>query len=298
MKKEQKKQFTMIPKDNDEFYALSERLNILHLYIVERVRGFDANGLVCYLSNEQLANETNCSVSTIKRAIKLLVEMKILWAGYHQESVKNKQRIMRIFNEKIQNDHQRVSKCTPEKVKLPSKGNQNEPLVYNKKENNKLLTNNNERENKFSGKRKIEDLEFSEGGEIVKAIEKGIPYVELAKKYNLEYGVLTKDFKNKWLGVICARECEASMKAEMERRKKEPHIDYSAYERPISQEEKEHDAMMDEMMEEFLHGEPEEESKAEPATECEGEPAIFEILRKMGEEKKAKEMDSWECFLK
>ena len=121
--------FTMITADNEKFYSKDDRLNILHLYITERVRGFDACGKTCYMSNEQFAKETNSSISTIKRAIKLLTDLEILWAGYHQESVKNKQRILHIYDERlgtyhkkkiaeVQNDTPRGSNCTSQRVKL------------------------------------------------------------------------------------------------------------------------------------------------------------------------------------
>ena len=94
MTKTTTKPFTMIPLDNEDFYSKNDKLNILHLYITERVRGFEKNNLPCYISNDQLAREMNCSPSTIKRAIKLLLESKILWGSYHQEGMTNKQRIL------------------------------------------------------------------------------------------------------------------------------------------------------------------------------------------------------------
>lgn len=155
--------FTMISTDNSEFYSKDERLNILHLYITERVRGFDKCGKTCYMSNEQFAKETNSSISTIKRAVKLLTDLRILWAGYHQENIRNKQRVLHIYNERlgtyyeskntegqnepleqvtegqfeplekdteVQNDTLRGSICTPERVNLTPSEVQNEPLVY------------------------------------------------------------------------------------------------------------------------------------------------------------------------
>ena len=132
--------FTMIAANNEEFYSKDKRLNLLHLYIAERVRGFDACGKTCYISNEQFAKETNSSISTITRAIKLLTDLEILWAGYHQESVKNKQRILHIYDERLgayhkakiadsQNDNQRWSNCVPKIVKMTSSDGQNDQLV-------------------------------------------------------------------------------------------------------------------------------------------------------------------------
>lgn len=91
----------IIPNNNSELYNKNSALNILHVYIIERVRSFEKQGLPCYISNEQLAESTGSSIKTISRAIKLLVEEKILWAGYHyqtENSQTTKQRVLRIFN--------------------------------------------------------------------------------------------------------------------------------------------------------------------------------------------------------
>ena len=149
------KVFTMISAENSSFYSKDQRLNLLHLYITERVRGFDACGKTCYMSNEQFAKETNSSISTITRAIKLLTDLHILWAGYHQESVKNKQRILHIYDERLgayhekkkadsQNDKQRWSNCVPEMVKLTSSDGQNDTLVYKEYIKSKSLVTRNE----------------------------------------------------------------------------------------------------------------------------------------------------------
>jgi hypothetical protein len=181
------KAFTMIPVYNNDFYSKDERLNILHLYIVERVRGFERTEMTCYMSNEQFAQETNSSISTIKRAIKLLVELNILWAGYHQDSVRNKQRVLHIYKEgmstkaevqnephtiddsttentEVQNDTHRGSKCTSERFKLTPSEVQNEPLVY--KENIKEYHYKKTKDNASSvctlnlTEEQLEDLEF------------------------------------------------------------------------------------------------------------------------------------------
>lgn len=150
------KNFTMIPNNNAEFY--SKGFNILHAYIVERVRSFEAQGRTCYISNEQLAASTGTSVSTIKRAIKLLVDEKVLWAGYHQQDINNKQRILRIYHEEkeeppsteneVQIEPERGSNCTSQGFKMNLSEVQNEPLVY--KENIKKY-NYNIDEDKVSG---------------------------------------------------------------------------------------------------------------------------------------------------
>lgn len=288
MSKHNSKAFTMIPLDNEEFYLKNEKLNILHLYIMERVRGFENNNLPCYISNDQFAKETNCSPSTIKRAIKLLVDSNILWAGHHQESVKNKQRILRIYREQIQNDHLTGSNCPPEKVKMTPADVQNDPLVNTKKKNNKLLTNNTKRENEKVKKRNIHDLANDEANDIIKELNKGTPYVELAKKYNLEFGSITKDFKNQWQKILSDRSYFAEQEQRLKQLKQKPLIDYAnIYIKEKTPEEKRHEEMVEQIMQEVLNKEP------DPRPVDTGEPESLKIIRRMEEEKKARGEDFW-----
>lgn len=236
----EKKTFTMIPTNNEEFYSKDERLDILHLYIVERVRGFETNKLTCYMSNEQFAQETNCSISTIKRAIKLLVNLNILWAGYHQENVKNKQRILRIYNTEVQNeplkqntevqnDTQRGSICTPERFKMTPSEVQNEPLVYYKQTNNKLLIDKDSEEianAKRETKRELKDLDSSDLYEIIRKLKNRINYIDIQKEYNLQERV-TKNTASEAQSIINNRNYILEQEAERERRKNEPQIDYN-----------------------------------------------------------------------
>ena len=158
--------FTIVPNDNKELYTKNSAFNILHVYIVERVRSFEKQGLACYIKNEQLAEATGASEKTISRAIKLLVDEKILWAGYHYQTENDKitkQRILRIFNKNLkeyydkkksatikemdkmstsnnnealgnlnqgQNVQESESNCLPRMDKMTSSDRQNDPLVY------------------------------------------------------------------------------------------------------------------------------------------------------------------------
>ena len=149
------KNFTIVSNDNSELYAINETFNILHVYIVERVRSFDKQNLPCYITNKQLAEATGCSEKTISRAINLLIDEKILWAGYHYDTINDKthkQRILRIFDKALDEYHnkkmqektdgqfvqERWTKCLPEMDKMTSSDGQNDPIVYkeNIKENN------------------------------------------------------------------------------------------------------------------------------------------------------------------
>ena len=151
--------FTIIPNDNKQLYQKNPAFNILHVYIVERVRSFDKQNKTCYIKNEQLAEATGSSEKTISRAIKLLVDEKVLWAGYHYQTENDKitkQRVLRIYNESIDSYHQKKEKemdkmsnsnkienlsegqnvqasktnCLPQMDKMTGLDGQNDPLEY------------------------------------------------------------------------------------------------------------------------------------------------------------------------
>ena len=134
--------FTIIPNNNADLYSKNSAFNILHVYIIERVRSFEKQGQTCYMRNEQFAEVTGFSEKTISRAIKLLVDEKVLWAGYHYQNENDqtsKQRVLRIFNEQLeeynhhtkgQNVQERWTNCLSQIDKMTSSDGQNVPLVY------------------------------------------------------------------------------------------------------------------------------------------------------------------------
>lgn len=153
--KNKNKNFTIVPNDNSNLYSINKSFNILHVYIVERVRSFEKKGLACYITNQQLADATGTSEKTISRAVNLLIDEKILWAGYHYKTEgKNikEQRILRIFNKALEDYHEQLeqekvdgqivqeswSKCLSKPDKMTTSDEQNDPLVYkeNIKEDN------------------------------------------------------------------------------------------------------------------------------------------------------------------
>jgi hypothetical protein len=111
--------FTIVPNDNQALYRKNSAFNILHVYIVERVRSFDKQNKTCYIKNEQLAEATGSSEKTISRAIKLLVDEKVLWAGYHYQTEDcqvTKQRVLRIFNDKLEEYHSKKTSATTKEM--------------------------------------------------------------------------------------------------------------------------------------------------------------------------------------
>lgn len=135
--------FTIVPNNNEELYAKNSSFNILHVYIVERVRSFEKQGKTCYIKNEQLAEATGSSEKTISRAIKLLIDEKVLWGGYHYLTEGDKvkqQRVLRIFNKGLEEYNEKKrgqivqesqSNCPAQIDKLTTSDGQNDPLEYN-----------------------------------------------------------------------------------------------------------------------------------------------------------------------
>lgn len=153
----------MIPENNDLFWGICPDFGLLHLFIVERVRGIEKNCSACYISNEQLARETNTSISTVSRAIGLLADEGVLIPYYHTVDRTNRQRILRIsdfpYEEACQNKQEIVvtkvnsskidcqtekltsASCLSDVSKMTSLDAQNASLVYKSisKENNQNI---------------------------------------------------------------------------------------------------------------------------------------------------------------
>lgn len=87
-----------IPLDTNDFFNIDGNFNLVHLYITERVRSFQQQNKPCFISNDQFANELKFSVSTIRRAIKLLIDKKVLYTSYNTN---NKKRCLYIYNKDI-----------------------------------------------------------------------------------------------------------------------------------------------------------------------------------------------------
>jgi len=131
-------------------------------------------------------------------------------------------------------------------------------------------------------------LTNDEANDIIKELNKGTPYVELAKKYNLEFGSITKDFKNQWAKISSERSYLAEQQVWLELLKQKPRIDYAnIHVKEETPEEKLHEEMVEQAIHEFLHMEP------DPRPVDTGEPEALKILRRMEEEKKAREEDFW-----
>ena len=74
--------------DTNDFFNINENFNLVHLYITERARSFQQQNKPCFISNDQFPNELKFSVSTIRRAIKLLIGKKVLYTSYNTNNKK------------------------------------------------------------------------------------------------------------------------------------------------------------------------------------------------------------------
>lgn len=159
--------FVMIPENNDTLWAKNKSFNLLHVYILERVRSFSEHGLPCFITNSRFAQEMGCSERTVTRTIKLLVAEKLLWAAYNQQAKANKQRVLWIYDEAkakktdikttncagkspkfglsdCQIDGTPASICSSPCVTATSSDSQNAVLVYkNRQKENKVTNKNN-----------------------------------------------------------------------------------------------------------------------------------------------------------
>ena len=77
--------------------------------------------------------------------------------------------------------------------------------------------------------------------------------MELAKKYNLEFGSITKDFKTQWQKILSERRHLAEQQEWLEQLKRKPRIDYeNIHVKEQTPEEKLHEEMVEQIMHEVL----------------------------------------------
>lgn len=231
-------------KITEKFLAVNKKyfelgLKSVDLFVIAQIEEFQRNGHECYVTNEQLSKMLNESESTIKRSIDKLEKMNIIKRNttfVKGQGRSNKQRTMTInpFKDwKVQNEPTKKDECKVQKQEMESsdvddgrfKNDEwkvhNEPIKNNLKNNKKITL-----KDKGTEKRKIEDLESYEGDDICKRLKKNESYISLADEYNLPRGSITKEFPKQWSEIVKNRAYWAEQKADMERRRNEPQIDY------------------------------------------------------------------------
>lgn len=81
-----------------------KKIDYLSVLIISRVLDFTDDGLVCYITNQQLAEIFNTSERTIKRKLKDLIDLGILVSNVTLitgQGQKTRQRILNVNNAKI-----------------------------------------------------------------------------------------------------------------------------------------------------------------------------------------------------
>lgn len=259
---------------NKEYFG--KGLKSIDILILAQIEEFQRNKCQCYVTNEQFSEMFGESDSTIKRSLKKLEDAKYICRNTHVvegNGKANRQRILALGANKVtvgtpirkckgQNKKMEGSNINDGKVKKADCEGHIEPIKNNLKEKVKenLKNNKPEEENANAikdekwGKREIKDLTYNEGEEISKAIRSNKDtYANLQKKYGLVFGSVTKNFPKQWQSEKNARAYMAEIKREEEQRRNEPKIDYSnIYVKPKSQEEIEHEQMMERLLIEDL----------------------------------------------
>ena len=228
----------------DKFLAINKKyfnykLKSIDLLIIAQIEEFQRNECECYVTNEQLSEMFGESESTIKRAIDKLENMNIInrkTTFIRGNGRGNKQRVLSINDckqWKVQNEPTKKDECKVQKKEMEGSNDdngrfkkqeckvQNEPIKDNLKENKKITLKDKTK------KRKIGDLENWEGDEICQKLKRNEKYITLADEYNLERGVITKDFPKQWQEIRNSRAYWAEQEAEAERRKNEPYVDWN-----------------------------------------------------------------------
>ena len=253
---------------------LGKGLKSIDILILAQIEEFQRNKCECYLTNEQFAIMFGESISTVKRSLDKLEEEEIILRQTRTVKGKgraNKERVLSIRKTngelnsqcnvqkdecKVQNDKMEGSNSDNGRFKNNEWKVHNEPIKNNLKENKKENLKDNETKKEIAnadGKTKnrtINDLTIDEGEAICKAIKNNTDkYANLQQKYGLKFGSVTKDFPKQWESEKNARSYMAAIKREEERRENESCIDYSRFDAPQkSQEEIEHDQMMEELL--------------------------------------------------
>lgn len=231
-------------KINKKYFSLG--LKSIDILIAAQIEEFCRNNCECYVTNEQFSNMFGESESTVKRSIDKLEKLNIIkrQTKFIKGNGKGtKQRILSIQNSsnwkvhndllvecKVQIQDMEGSKTDDGEVKNQECKVHNGLIKDNLKENkNKTLkaevdANAIKEETK---PRRIEDLSNEEGDQILIDLKRGVKYIDIQKKYNLEFGSVTSKFKDQWREIKSNRAYWLEQKLENERRKHEPIIDYA-----------------------------------------------------------------------
>lgn len=250
----------------DKNKYLGKGLKSIEILILAHIEEFQRNGEECYMTNEQFSHKFGESLATIKRAIAKLEEQNIIRRdttfieGNGRGNRQRKLYVNPVSEWKGQFDltiTMEGSKNTMEgsnvdngRLKNEQWKDHNEPIKDNLKENIK----DNLKESKSSF-RTFKDLSLEEIDEIINKLKNGKPYIEIQKSYNLEFGSVNKNTIKELEEIRKERVYWINYNAEQLQKSNEPEIDYNRLfgnTKKKTQEEIDHDKMMEEMMNELF----------------------------------------------
>lgn len=239
-------------KMNDSFIAVYNKylgtgLKSIDILIISKIKEFERNNCKCYVTNEQFSEWFGESVSTIKRALDKLEDMKIIT----RETITikgngraNKQRILSLNNSykwKAQNeptkDIMQGSKSDNGRFKNEQCKVHNDPIKDNLKDNKKDNLSI-ENANAKTDRRTIEDLSLEQLKSLKKEFSQNVSYNELKAKYNLPR--LTAEIMDKVDCLISEKEREIEIlnreKEIIEKEELEDKIKVQLEHNPVKQE--------------------------------------------------------------
>lgn len=178
-------------------------LKSIEILIISQIEEFERKNYQCYLTNEQFSTMFGESVSTIKRTLDRLDDLKIIkrdTSTITGNGRANRRRILSLNKRskwKVQNkltiDAMEGSNIDDGRFNNDEWKVRNEPIRNNLKENKKenLLGENDDAKKK---NREVSDLSLKEKAEIYEHFKKrDMTYPQMYKQYNLKFACLNED---------------------------------------------------------------------------------------------------------
>ena len=206
-------------------------LKSIDILIISQIEEFERYKCQCYIPNEQFSKMFGESVSTIKRALDRLDDLKIIkrtTSFIEGNGRANKQRVLSINNHiewKVQYEPTKEgmegSNIDNGRFKSEQWKVHNEPIKDNLKDNLSIENANAKKEIESSKKlRELEELTDEELGNLLKRYRIKESYTNLQKDFYLAYGTLSKELPSKIDSILKERhkeEIEAKRDEEINR---------------------------------------------------------------------------------
>lgn len=206
-------------------------LKSIDILIISQIEEFERYKCQCYITNEQFSKMFGESVSTIKRALDRLDDLKIIkrtTSFIEGNGRANKQRVLSINNHiewKVQYEPTKEgmegSNIDNGRFKSEQWKVHNEPIKDNLKDNLFIENANAKKEIESSKKlRELEELTDEELGNLLKRYRIKESYTNLQKDFHLAYGTLSKELPSKIDSILKERhkeEIEAKRDEEINR---------------------------------------------------------------------------------